>query len=88
MCVCHQEKTARDVAVTIGHSEIASLLEEYERAWRGEMGGVLRCLGDERGDGECGEWIVGERCDVWSQASEESEVCGVGRREGRRRRTG
>ena len=42
MCVCEQDKTARDWAIEKGHLEIASLLEEYERAWGGEMGGVLR----------------------------------------------
>ena len=44
---CDQDKTARERAIERGHSEIASLLENDERAWRGEMGGVLRCLCDE-----------------------------------------
>ena len=42
MCVCDQGKTPKRGAIKNGHSEVASLLEEYERAWKGEMGGVLR----------------------------------------------
>ena len=78
MCVCEQGRTAREQAIEKGHSEIASLLEEYERAWRGEMGGVLRCLGDERGDGECGERSLARevRCVVPDPGREGGVWCG------------
>ena len=75
---CEQDKTAREWAIQKGHLEVASLLEEYERAWEGEMGGVLRCLGDERSDGECGERSLARevRCVVPGPGRERGVWCG------------
>ena len=40
---CDQDKTAREWAIKQGHSEVASLLEEYERAWESGEGGERVC---------------------------------------------